>query len=117
MTKVNCILLAACVVLIAFCGSGYTLRCYHCENSPTLCRTNSTCLPTEDTCLKLEFGKLRTYSCWKMAQCNSNAIADAFLLDNFKYYCCQRDLCNESAITGVNKAAFGIASVMAVLWM
>ncbi|XP_063253574.1 CD59 glycoprotein isoform X1 [Prinia subflava] len=117
MTKMSCILLTACVVLIAFCGSGYTLRCYHCDNSPTLCRTNSTCLTTEDTCLQLKFGKLRTFSCWKSSQCNVNEIADSFLLDNFDYFCCQHDLCNESAITGVNKAAFSIASVMAMLWM
>ncbi|XP_072785634.1 CD59 glycoprotein [Taeniopygia guttata] len=117
MTKMNCILLTACIVLITFCGSGYTLRCYHCDNSPTLCRTNSTCLTTEDTCLQLKFGKLRTFSCWKASQCNVNEIADSFLLDNFEFFCCQHDLCNESAITGVNKAAFSIASLMAMLWM
>ncbi|XP_037993813.1 CD59 glycoprotein [Motacilla alba alba] len=117
MTKMNCILLTTCIVLIALCGSGYTLRCYHCDNSPTLCRTNSTCLTTEDTCLQLRFGKLRTFSCWKTSQCSVNEIADSFLLDNFEFFCCQHDLCNESAITGVNKAAFSIASVMAMLWM
>ncbi|NXA97255.1 CD59 protein, partial [Melanocharis versteri] len=117
MTKMNCILLTACIVLIAFCCSGYTLRCYHCDNSPTVCRTNSTCLTTEDTCLQMKFGKLRTFSCWKASQCSVNEIADFFLLDNFEFFCCQHDLCNESAITGVNKAAFSIASVMAVLWM
>ncbi|KAF2979349.1 hypothetical protein EK904_012516 [Melospiza melodia maxima] len=83
MTKMNCILLTTCIVLIAFCGSG----------------------------------KLRTFSCWKTSQCNVNEIADSFLLDNFEFFCCQHDLCNESAITGVNKAAFSIASVMAMLWM
>ncbi|NWT14944.1 CD59 protein, partial [Vireo altiloquus] len=117
MTKMNWILLTACMVLIAFCGSGYTLRCYHCDNSPTVCRTNSTCLTNEDACLQIKFGKLRTSSCWKYSQCNSNEIADFFQLDNFEYSCCQNDLCNESAITGVNKAAFSIASVMAMLWM
>ncbi|NXO41027.1 CD59 protein, partial [Locustella ochotensis] len=117
MTKMNCILLTACVVLIAFCGSGYSLRCYHCENSLTPCRTNSTCAPTDDTCLKLTFGKLRTLSCWKRSLCNWKGISDGFMLDNFEYYCCQRDLCNESAVIGVNKAAFIIASVMAMLWM
>uniref|UniRef100_A0A8C9UCT7 CD59 molecule (CD59 blood group) n=1 Tax=Serinus canaria TaxID=9135 RepID=A0A8C9UCT7_SERCA len=92
-------------------------QCYHCDNSPTLCRTNSTCLTTEDTCLQLKFGKLRTFSCWKTSQCSVNEIADSFLLDNFEFFCCHHDLCNESAITGVNKAAFSIASVMAMLWM
>ncbi|XP_005046446.2 PREDICTED: CD59 glycoprotein [Ficedula albicollis] len=117
LTKMNCILLTTCIILIAFCGSGYTLRCYHCDNSPTLCRTNSTCLTTEDTCLQLKFGKLRTFSCWKASQCSVNEIADSFLLDNFEFFCCQQDLCNESAITGVNKAAFSIATVMTMLWM
>ncbi|KAI1232764.1 CD59 glycoprotein [Lamprotornis superbus] len=92
-------------------------RCYHCDNSPTLCRTNSTCLTTEDTCLQLKSGKLRTFSCWRTSQCRTNEIANAFMLDNFEFFCCQQDLCNESTITGVNKAAFSIASVMAMLWM
>ncbi|XP_025945165.1 F-box only protein 3 isoform X3 [Apteryx rowi] len=107
MIKMNYVLLTVVVVLVAFCSSGYTLRCYHCENSPTLCKTNSTCLSTEDTCLQMKFGKLRTFSCWKTSQCNVNDIAVFFQLDNFDYFCCQRDLCNKSPITGVNKAAFG----------
>uniref|UniRef100_G1NCQ9 CD59 glycoprotein n=1 Tax=Meleagris gallopavo TaxID=9103 RepID=G1NCQ9_MELGA len=96
---------------------GYALRCYHCENSPSLCKTNSTCLSNEDTCLQMRFGKLRTFSCWKLSQCNVNDIAVFYQLDNFDYFCCQQDLCNEGAVTGVNKAAFSIASVMAMLWM
>ncbi|NXF07416.1 CD59 protein, partial [Smithornis capensis] len=117
MTKINFIMLTACVVLVAFCHSGYTLRCYHCDNSPTLCKSNSTCLATEDTCLQLKFGKLRTFSCWKLSQCSVNEIAEFFQLDNFDFFCCQHDLCNKGAITGVNKAALSIASVMAMLWM
>ncbi|XP_009576145.1 PREDICTED: CD59 glycoprotein [Fulmarus glacialis] len=117
MIKMNCVLLTACIVLVAFCSCGYTLRCYHCENSPSLCKTNSTCLAIEDTCLQMKFGKLRTSSCWKASQCSMNDIAEFFQLDNFEFFCCQHDLCNESAITGVNKAAFSIASVMTMLWM
>ncbi|NWV62282.1 CD59 protein, partial [Malurus elegans] len=117
MAKMNCILLAACIVLIAFCGSGYTLRCYHCDNSPMVCRTNSTCLTSEDTCLQIRTGTLRTFSCWKTSQCTVRQIADFFQLDNFEFFCCQHDLCNEGAITGVNKVAFSIVSVMAMLWM
>ncbi|XP_009686711.2 CD59 glycoprotein isoform X1 [Struthio camelus] len=117
MIKMNCILLTVCIFLVAFCSSGYTLRCYHCQNSPTLCKTNSTCIAPEDTCLQMKSGKLRTFSCWKTSQCNVNDIAVLFQLDNFEYFCCQRDFCNKSPITGVNKAAFSIASVMTVLWM
>ncbi|XP_062477926.1 CD59 glycoprotein isoform X2 [Pezoporus occidentalis] len=117
MTKMNCILVTACIVLIAFCTSGYALRCYHCENSPSLCKTNSTCLATEDTCLQMKFGKLRTSSCWKASQCSMNDIAEFFQLDNFDFFCCQHDLCNESAIPGLNKAAFSIASVLTMFWM
>ncbi|NXK91139.1 CD59 protein, partial [Formicarius rufipectus] len=96
---------------------GYTLRCYHCENSPSLCRTNSTCLMNEDTCLQMKFGKLRTFSCWKASQCSMNEIAESFQLDNFEFFCCQHDLCNEGAVPGVNKAALSVASVLALLWM
>ncbi|XP_075568985.1 CD59 glycoprotein isoform X3 [Pelecanus crispus] len=117
MGKMNCILLTTCIVLVAFCSCGYTLRCYHCENSPSLCKTNNTCLATEDTCLQVKFGKLRTSSCWKTSQCTINDIAEFFQLDNFEFFCCQHNLCNKSAITGVNKAAFSIASVMTMLWM
>ncbi|XP_051476528.1 CD59 glycoprotein isoform X1 [Apus apus] len=117
MIKMNHVLLTTCVLLVAFCSSGYALRCYHCENSPTLCKTNSTCLTTEDTCLQMKFGKLRTSSCWKASQCNINEIAEFFQLDNFEFFCCQHDLCNEGTMTGVNKAAFSIASVMAMLWL
>ncbi|KQK73655.1 CD59 glycoprotein [Amazona aestiva] len=97
--------------------TGYALRCYHCENSPSLCKTNSTCLATEDTCLQMKFGKLRTSSCWKASQCSMNDIAEFFQLDNFDFFCCQHDLCNESAIPGLNKAAFSIASVLTMFWM
>ncbi|NXG09962.1 CD59 protein, partial [Sakesphorus luctuosus] len=117
MTKMNFALLTTCIVLVAFCGSGYALRCYHCENSPSLCRSNSTCLMNEDTCLQMRFGKLRTFSCWKASQCSMNEIAEFFQLDNFEFFCCQHDLCNEGAITEVNKAAFSVASAMALLWM
>ncbi|NXN27120.1 CD59 protein, partial [Nycticryphes semicollaris] len=117
MSKMNCILLTACLVLVAFCSSGYTLRCYHCDNSPSPCKSNSTCLPTEDSCLQLKFGTLRTSACWKASQCTVNDIAESFHLDNFEFFCCQHDLCNEGAIIGVNKAAFSVASVMAMLWM
>ncbi|OXB71421.1 UNVERIFIED_CONTAM: hypothetical protein H355_008333 [Colinus virginianus] len=57
MIKMNCVLLTACIVLFAFSSSGYALRCYHCENSPSLCKTNSTCLSNEDTCLQMRFGR------------------------------------------------------------
>uniref|UniRef100_A0A674H6K9 Membrane attack complex inhibition factor n=1 Tax=Taeniopygia guttata TaxID=59729 RepID=A0A674H6K9_TAEGU len=80
-------------------------RCY-CQYSLNLCNF-----------FFCSIGKLRTFSCWKASQCNVNEIADSFLLDNFEFFCCQHDLCNESAITGVNKAAFSIASLMAMLWM
>ncbi|NXI37777.1 CD59 protein, partial [Galbula dea] len=118
MTKMNSILLITFLVLVAFCSCGYTLRCYHCENSPYWCKTNSTCLPTEDTCLQITFGKLRTLSCWKTLQCNTDDIAESFQLDNFDYFCCQHDLCNEGTAPGVNKAAFSIASVVVpMLWL
>ncbi|NWR36022.1 CD59 protein, partial [Tachuris rubrigastra] len=117
MPKMNFILLTTCVLLVYFCAFGSTLRCYHCDNSPSLCRSNSTCLMNEDTCLQLKFGNLRTLSCWKASQCNINEIAEFFQLDNFEFFCCQHDLCNKGAITGVIKATFSVASVMAMLWM
>ncbi|KFP83428.1 CD59 glycoprotein, partial [Acanthisitta chloris] len=117
MTKMNCILLTACIVLVAFCSSGYALRCYHCDHSPTPCRTNMTCSMSEDACLLLKSGTLITSSCWKLSQCKVNDIAESFHLDNFDFFCCQYELCNEGTITGVNKAALGIASVVTMLWM
>ncbi|NXJ53623.1 CD59 protein, partial [Spizaetus tyrannus] len=98
-------------------GGGYTLRCYHCERGGSLCKTNSTCLVGGDTCLQMKFGKLRTFSGGEASQCSVNDIAGGGQLDNFEFFCCQHDLCNESTITRVNKAAFSIASVMTMLWM
>ncbi|NXH10839.1 CD59 protein, partial [Bucco capensis] len=117
MIKMNSILLTACLVLVVFCSSGYSLRCYHCENSPYLCKTNSTCLPTEDACLQVTYGKLRTSSCWKISQCSVKQIADSYHLDNFEFFCCQHDLCNEGTIPGINNAAFSIVPVVTMLWM
>ncbi|NXS62678.1 CD59 protein, partial [Brachypteracias leptosomus] len=117
LIKMNSILLTTCLLLVAFCSSGHALRCYHCENSPSLCKTNTTCLLTEDTCLQMKFGKLRTSSCWKTSQCRMNDIADYFQLDNFDFFCCQHDLCNKSPIPGVSKAAFGVASLVTMLWV
>ncbi|NXU55839.1 CD59 protein, partial [Turnix velox] len=117
LIKMNSILLTVWLVLVAFCTSGYTLRCYHCDNSPSPCKSNSTCLATEDTCLQIKLGKLRTAACWKLSQCNINEIAAFFHLDNFEFFCCQHDLCNEGTMIGVNKAAFGIASAVVMLWL
>uniref|UniRef100_A0A8C3GTR2 Uncharacterized protein n=1 Tax=Corvus moneduloides TaxID=1196302 RepID=A0A8C3GTR2_CORMO len=47
----------------------------------------------------LSVPKMVTFSCWKASQCSVNEIADFFQLDNFEFFCCQHDLCNESVLS------------------
>ncbi|CAM4691156.1 unnamed protein product [Lepidochelys kempii] len=99
MNKINCILFTVFIVLIAYCSSGYALKCYICANSPSLCSTNATCTHGDDSCLQIRFADLKTYACWKHSRCNMNEIADDFGADNFDFHCCQKDFCNKSPVT------------------
>uniref|UniRef100_A0A8C8S350 MAC-inhibitory protein n=1 Tax=Pelusios castaneus TaxID=367368 RepID=A0A8C8S350_9SAUR len=102
---------------ISFSHLGYALKCYTCDNSPVLCSTNGTCVPGDDSCLQIRLATLKTYACWKRSRCNMNEIADVFAVDNFDFFCCQKDFCNESPAIMVSKTAFSIASVMTMMWM
>ncbi|CAM2115667.1 unnamed protein product [Caretta caretta] len=117
MNKMNCILFTVFIVLIAYCSSGYALKCYICANSPSLCSTNATCTHGDDSCLQIRFADLKTYACWKHSRCNMNEIADDFGADNFDFHCCQKDFCNKSPVTVVSKTTFSIATVMTMIWM
>ncbi|XP_006127369.2 CD59 glycoprotein-like [Pelodiscus sinensis] len=117
MNKMNCILFTVFIVLIAYCNSGYALRCYTCANSPLLCSTNATCTHGDDTCLQIKLHNLKTYTCWKHARCNMNEIADDFGVDNFHFFCCQKDFCNKGPATVVSKTAFSIVTVMTMIWI
>ncbi|XP_062973483.1 CD59 glycoprotein-like [Elgaria multicarinata webbii] len=116
MDKMNGILLTVFVIITVFCHSGYTLRCYQCDQSPFLCRNNITCSYEEDVCLQIRFLHLRTYGCWKSSQCQHQEIANAFNADSFRFLCCYRDFCNKSPDILVSTAPLGI-SAMTVIWM
>ncbi|XP_019374958.1 PREDICTED: CD59 glycoprotein [Gavialis gangeticus] len=117
MNKMNCILISAFITLVVFCSSGYSLRCYTCEQSPVLCKTNGTCIPGEDACLQIRLPKVKTYACWKNSRCNTNEIASVFHADNFEYFCCQTDMCNKSPTTVTSKTAFSVATIMTMIWI
>ncbi|XP_061466717.1 CD59A glycoprotein-like [Rhineura floridana] len=116
MDKLNCILLTTFIILTVSCSPGYTLRCYHCEQSPHLCKMNVTCGYEEDACLQIRFVHLRTYGCWKMSQCTNKEVADHFNADSFRFLCCQRDLCNKSLNILLSTAPLAI-SAATVIWM
>uniref|UniRef100_A0A670HWE0 CD59 glycoprotein n=1 Tax=Podarcis muralis TaxID=64176 RepID=A0A670HWE0_PODMU len=99
---------------ISLCISGYALRCYTCEQSPFLCRTNLTCSYEEDACLQIRFGMYNI--CWKMSQCTTEQVANYFNADSFRFLCCQRDLCNKSLNTMVSTVPLAI-SAMTGIWM
>ncbi|XP_074853574.1 CD59 glycoprotein-like [Carettochelys insculpta] len=113
----NCILFPVFIVLIAYCSSGYSLKCYTCEYSPSLCSTNATCIHGDDTCLQIRFAELKTYACWKSSRCNINEIADEFGADNFHFYCCQTDFCNKGPATVVRETILSIVTVMTTIWI
>ncbi|KAM6466734.1 CD59 glycoprotein isoform 2-T2 [Liasis olivaceus] len=115
MDKMNCVLLAVFIILTISCNSGYALRCYICEQSPILCRTNLTCSDEEDACLQIRMIHLRTYKCWKMSKCSKEVVAQEFSVDSFRHLCCQRDFCNKSPSL-INTAPLGISAVI-VVWM
>ncbi|XP_059578736.1 CD59 glycoprotein [Alligator mississippiensis] len=117
MNKMNCILISAFITLVVFCSSGYSLRCYTCDQSPVLCKTNGTCIPGEDACLQIRFTKVKTYACWKSSRCNINEIASLFHADNFEYFCCQTDMCNKSPTIVISKTAFSVATIMTMIWI
>ncbi|XP_077180903.1 CD59 glycoprotein-like [Paroedura picta] len=117
MDKTKCILFTVFIAIVVFCHSGDALRCYTCEQSPVVCRTNVTCAHEDDVCLQIRFLHLRTYSCWKSSRCTRKIVADEFNADSFRFLCCYKDFCNGSPSSQVvSAAAFGISAVT-VLWM
>ncbi|XP_032081523.1 LOW QUALITY PROTEIN: CD59 glycoprotein-like [Thamnophis elegans] len=116
MDKINYILLTAFIILTVSSTSGYALRCYFCEQSPFLCRSNLTCSEEEDACLQIRMVNLRTYKCWKMSQCSKDVVAREFSVDSFRHLCCQRDFCNKSPSLLVSTIPIGISAVI-VVWM
>ncbi|XP_060095284.1 CD59 glycoprotein-like [Heteronotia binoei] len=117
MDKTKFILFTVCIAIVMFCHSGEALRCYTCEQSPVVCRTNVTCTHEEDVCLQIRFLHLRTYSCWKSSRCIRKEVADEFNADSFRFLCCYKDLCNKSpSLLAASAAAFSISAVI-VLWM
>ncbi|KAJ7344604.1 hypothetical protein JRQ81_000554 [Phrynocephalus forsythii] len=116
MDKSNCILLTVFIIVTISFHCGYALRCYTCEQSPFLCRTNVTCHEEEDACLQIRFVNLRTYSCWKTSRCTTKEVADHFNADSFRFLCCYRDLCNKTPGLLVSTTPLGISAV-AALWM
>ncbi|KAF7251711.1 CD59 glycoprotein, partial [Varanus komodoensis] len=116
MDKMNCLLLTVFIIIAISCGSGHALRCYKCEQSPFLCRSNITCSEEEDVCLQIRFVHLRTYGCWKSSLCSHEDVARAFDADSFRSLCCQRDFCNKSPDILVSTAPLSISAVT-VIWM
>uniref|UniRef100_A0A8D0H001 CD59 glycoprotein n=1 Tax=Sphenodon punctatus TaxID=8508 RepID=A0A8D0H001_SPHPU len=115
--KMKYILLTVVLVLVAFCGSGDGIRCYKCSATPGLCKEETECSSPFDACLKYSFGGQSISDCWKYSQCSRDFISNHFKHDNFKFGCCQRNLCNKGPSTVVSKAVLSIVTMLTVVWM
>ncbi|XP_033005996.1 CD59 glycoprotein-like [Lacerta agilis] len=105
-------------VLILFSHFGAALKCYQCLGGIGPCKTNITCSGDSDSCILLNFDNGRNISdCWKYSNCEIDFIEKEFKTGNFKFHCCQKDLCNGSPITAGSKLVFGLTSVLIAIQM
>lgn len=113
-----CVLLAVSAVLLGLFGSGYALKCFNCVlSSDKVCSVNITCPPTDDACLVVRSGSSRIAACIPYNSCNSEFIAKKYSISNFSYDCCQKELCNSSGMTVVNKAILSLVTMLALVWI
>ncbi|KAM3856945.1 CD59 glycoprotein-like [Vipera latastei] len=90
-------------VLALFLHSGSALVCYNCPFAN--CDRNITCKGEEDTCLIVYDGPKNISQCWKYSDCDVNVISKHFSTKNFRYRCCQWNLCNDAPNVVASKIA------------
>ncbi|XP_053113062.1 CD59 glycoprotein-like [Hemicordylus capensis] len=107
-------ILITIATLFLFCCLGGALKCYNCD--PGSCRTEEECSPDKDACLIVRFGGRNVSKCWKYSRCTNEYISIDFTLNNFRFHCCQKDLCNSSPKTTCSEIVLGLVSLV-VIWM
>ncbi|XP_028584175.2 CD59 glycoprotein-like [Podarcis muralis] len=116
-TLVTTVLIAT-FVLTLFSHFGAALKCYQCLDGIGPCKTNVTCSGDTDSCILVNLGTGRNIStCWKYSNCEIDFIEKEFKTGNFKFHCCQKDLCNGSPVTAGSKMVLGLTSVLIAIQM
>nr|ACO06238.1 testicular CD59 [Apodemus sylvaticus] len=91
------------LLLAVLCSTGVSLKCYHCLDPVSSCKTNSTCSPNLDSCLIAVSGRQVYQQCWKFSDCTAKFILSRLELANVQYRCCQVDMCNKNLEEGAVK--------------
>uniref|UniRef100_A0A8C5WP06 MAC-inhibitory protein n=1 Tax=Laticauda laticaudata TaxID=8630 RepID=A0A8C5WP06_LATLA len=102
-------------ILALFLHSGNALVCYNCAVSN--CDKNITCKGEENTCLIVYRGSQNTSRCWKYSDCNVNFISFNFSTKDFRYRCCQWNLCNNAPNVVTSKIVLNGAFLLTVVHM
>lgn len=85
------------LVVLSLCSYGAALQCYSCPGFSKSCETTTTCTGSQNACLKLTVADSSTYRCTDMSRCEREFIKQDFGdITNYKYGCCQKNLCNSS---------------------
>uniref|UniRef100_A0A8C6X013 CD59 glycoprotein n=1 Tax=Neogobius melanostomus TaxID=47308 RepID=A0A8C6X013_9GOBI len=101
-------LLFCLIATFAFFDIGHCLQCYSCPNGSTeKCETKQECAGALNSCLKLKNDGVTYTSCVAYDACNFDALSLQYPLPQFKFSCCQSDLCNGPSFTERVKNFFG----------
>ncbi|XP_032068903.1 CD59 glycoprotein-like [Thamnophis elegans] len=102
-------------VLALFLPSGNALVCYNCPYAN--CDQNTTCTYGEDTCLVVHHSGGSLSTCWTSSRCDVNSISLGLHLSNFKFRCCNQDLCNNSPNVVASKIVLCGALLLTIIHM
>ncbi|XP_070617334.1 CD59 glycoprotein-like [Erythrolamprus reginae] len=105
----------ATFVLALFFHSGNAIVCYQCPVNN--CDNQVTCTSPQDTCLTIFYGTRNESSCWKYSDCNTDALSKHFGTKNFRYDCCQRNLCNNAPNVVTSKIVLSGSLLLIVVHM
>ncbi|XP_021011162.1 CD59 glycoprotein [Mus caroli] len=104
------------LLLAVFCSTAVSLKCYHClDPVVSSCNMNSTCSPTQDTCLYAVSGMQVYQQCWKRSDCHTEVIMNLLEVAKVKFRCCQFNLCNKSEGSLGKTALLGTTVLVAIL--
>ncbi|KAJ1182245.1 hypothetical protein NDU88_007439 [Pleurodeles waltl] len=62
-------------------------------------------------------GSARLTTCLAYNSCNNDFLAKEYNLGTFSYDCCQKELCNSSVMTVVNKTIMSLVAMLALVWI
>ncbi|KAG8535041.1 hypothetical protein GDO81_029597 [Engystomops pustulosus] len=90
-----CVVLAVGLVILSLCSSALALNCYKCGFTASKCESQTSCAAGEDACIlvKATDGSV-AYGCRAYSRCTIDSVGNDYKLDNLKYQCCQKNLCN-----------------------